>query len=244
MAQVTLPYTLTPGTPENVNNLMSNLTALRDGVNTIDTAQLATSSVTAAKLGTSAVETAKISDGAVTSTKLAQTAKGLVYITSATASNASTVTVDNCFTSDFTNYRVIVSDLTTTSGGGNNFFTFTPRANGSNNTSAVTRSAYQFYSLSNGAQTANNLNATYPAGFPYAGSIGSSKKLGNVFDVLAPQKAQRTILQFGGFTREDLSYLHTPSAAIWTHDTQYDGFALIFDVSGTSGTVRVYGYTE
>jgi microcystin-dependent protein len=54
MAQVTLPYTLTAGTPENVNNLNSNLNALTTGVNTIDTAQLtasATKPVTYATLG-------------------------------------------------------------------------------------------------------------------------------------------------------------------------------------------------
>lgn len=54
MAQVTLPYTLTAGTAENVNNLNSNLNALATGVNTIDTAQLtasATKPVTYATLG-------------------------------------------------------------------------------------------------------------------------------------------------------------------------------------------------
>ena len=54
MAQVTLPYTLTAGTPENVNNLVSNLNALVTGVNTIDTAQIAASSVTSAKLAAGA----------------------------------------------------------------------------------------------------------------------------------------------------------------------------------------------
>jgi hypothetical protein len=43
MATVTLPYTLTAGTPENVNNLVSNLNALVTGVNTIDTTQIASS---------------------------------------------------------------------------------------------------------------------------------------------------------------------------------------------------------
>ena len=54
MAQVTLPYTLTAGTAENVNNLNSNLNALATGVNTIDVAQLtasATKPVTYATLG-------------------------------------------------------------------------------------------------------------------------------------------------------------------------------------------------
>lgn len=60
MAIVTLPYSLTPGTPENVNNLTANLNALRDGVNVIDTAQL----------NTNAVTTAKITDKAVTGAKL------------------------------------------------------------------------------------------------------------------------------------------------------------------------------
>lgn len=68
MAQVTLPYTLTAGTPENVNNLMSNLTALRDGVNTIDTAQIANGAVTAAKLASGA---ATPGDGSITADKLA-----------------------------------------------------------------------------------------------------------------------------------------------------------------------------
>lgn len=50
MATVTLPNTLTPGTPEDVTKLMANLNALKDGVNTIDTAQIASGAVTAAKL--------------------------------------------------------------------------------------------------------------------------------------------------------------------------------------------------
>jgi microcystin-dependent protein len=50
MATVTLPYTLTAGTPENVNNLMANLNALVAGANTVDTAQIAARAVTAAKI--------------------------------------------------------------------------------------------------------------------------------------------------------------------------------------------------
>lgn len=68
MAQVTLPYTLTAGTPENVNNLMSNLTALRDGVNTIDTAQIANGAITAQKLASGV---GGVTDGSVTDAKLA-----------------------------------------------------------------------------------------------------------------------------------------------------------------------------
>lgn len=54
MATVTLPYTLTAGTPENVNNLMANLNALVAGANTVDTAQIAAQAVTSAKLAVGA----------------------------------------------------------------------------------------------------------------------------------------------------------------------------------------------
>ena len=50
MAQVSLPYTLQAGQPENVNQLVANLNALVAGVNTVDTAQLASGSVSQAKL--------------------------------------------------------------------------------------------------------------------------------------------------------------------------------------------------
>lgn len=60
MAQVSLPYTLQAGQPENVANLMSNLTALRDGINTVDTAQLASGAVTTAKLAAASVTSAKL----------------------------------------------------------------------------------------------------------------------------------------------------------------------------------------
>jgi microcystin-dependent protein len=50
MATVSLPYTLQAGQPENVNQLVANLDALVAGVNTVDTAQLASGSVTQAKL--------------------------------------------------------------------------------------------------------------------------------------------------------------------------------------------------
>lgn len=71
MAQVSLPYTLTAGTPENVNNLVANLNALVAGVNTIDTAQLASGAVTPAKLS------AAVPKGLLGSTTYAQT--GLNY---------------------------------------------------------------------------------------------------------------------------------------------------------------------
>lgn len=60
MATVSLPYTLQAGQPENVNQLVANLNALVAGINTIDTAQLATDAVTTAKIAANQVTFAKI----------------------------------------------------------------------------------------------------------------------------------------------------------------------------------------
>lgn len=55
MAQVTLPYTLQAGQPENVNNLVANLNAIVAGVNTVSSSQLASGSVTSDKLASGIV---------------------------------------------------------------------------------------------------------------------------------------------------------------------------------------------
>lgn len=72
MAQVSLPYQLTAGQPENVNQLMDNLNTLRNGINTIDTAQL--------------------SDGAITADKLGATLAGQLGVTTTTTARSVTVT--------------------------------------------------------------------------------------------------------------------------------------------------------
>lgn len=71
MAQVSLPYTLTAGQPENVNQLVANLDALVAGVNTVNTAQIADANVTTAKIADGAVTSAKILDGTITTADLA-----------------------------------------------------------------------------------------------------------------------------------------------------------------------------
>lgn len=56
MAIVSLPYTLTAGQPENVNNLNANLNALVTGVNAIDAANITDGSVGVAELATAVTD--------------------------------------------------------------------------------------------------------------------------------------------------------------------------------------------
>ena len=57
MATVTFPYTLTAGTPENVNNLNSNLGALLTGVNNVESAQIVDGTIVAGDLASSVLDT-------------------------------------------------------------------------------------------------------------------------------------------------------------------------------------------
>lgn len=93
MAQVSLPYQLTAGQPENVNQLMDNLNTLRNGINTIDTAQL--------------------SDGAITADKLGATLAGQLGIT--TTATARSVTVTQTAETTTTNTGASPATLATSS---------------------------------------------------------------------------------------------------------------------------------
>ena len=82
MATVSLPYTLQAGQPENVNQLVANLNALVAGVNTVDTAQIASGAVT----------TAKIADAGVTADKLGATLAGQLGVSQTGTDRSVTVT--------------------------------------------------------------------------------------------------------------------------------------------------------
>ena len=84
MATVSLPYTLTAGDPENVNQLRDNLNALVTGVNSIDAAQISSGAIT----------TAKIADAAVTSAKLAPAPYGELATTTLGVNDNTLVDVD------------------------------------------------------------------------------------------------------------------------------------------------------
>lgn len=82
MATVALPYTLTPGQPENVTQLTANLDALVAGVNSVATAQI----------NDAAVTTAKIADGNVTADKLGGTLAGQLGVSQTGTDRSVTVT--------------------------------------------------------------------------------------------------------------------------------------------------------
>src|SRR3990167_195753 len=70
MAQVTLPNTISAGNAATAAEVQENFEAVRDGINAIDSTQLAAGSVTAAAIADLAVTTAKLAANAVTAAKI------------------------------------------------------------------------------------------------------------------------------------------------------------------------------
>lgn len=149
---------------------------------------------------------------------------GLVYVGGGTVSAGSAINVNNCFTSTYENYRIVLtSNVATTfrfrvSGADNSTSAYYEQfINGNNTTVSGARSA---------VQTLNNLNSS-------AGVVA--------LDVFGPATAAAhymlgTITQ-GGTTLTATSYAYHFSSA-----TAFDGFSIL----GTTmtATVRVYGYSN
>lgn len=155
---------------------------------------------------------------------------GLQLIKTQTIGTAvSSVTVSDVFSSDFSNYRIVIDNV----GASQNNAGFKFVLNG------LTSGVYGvlFYDLYTGAATGydrQNNGSVMNVGF--TSTVGG---VNTVFDVLGPNLAQRTHVS-GQWSQDNyfgwFSY-------IASNTTQYTGFVLSSGTGTTTGgTVRVYGY--
>ena len=167
---------------------------------------------------------------------------GLVYVTEASATTGQTLSVNNCFTSTYDNYRLVIDPFqpATTAGVG---FRLRLRAGLSDATGAD----YFFglmglYVDGSSANTVGNAQTTLDTGIfntTNTLSLGSS-----VIDVIRPQKADRTFFMINGIL---YAGQFGGRAGFGEHNltTAYDGFTLLTSTGNiTSAKVRVYGYRQ
>jgi hypothetical protein len=162
---------------------------------------------------------------------------GLVLVTPQTAfTSAASVSVNNCFTSTYTNYKLVLN-VTTSS----NQVGLKLRASGTDSSTGYYSVNYDMYSHNTAiSATAAQQNTT----FILAGG-DKTQTMGEIFN---PQLAQVT-----GFSWQGVSWEPTTPRAQTTQTnykgahnaaTAYDGFT-IFPVSGTfTGTYTLYGYAK
>lgn len=156
---------------------------------------------------------------------------GLVYITSTSFSAVTSVSVNNCFTSAYSSYRVIL-DLTSTSGTAVNIF-MRMRVSG---VDATTN--YNWASVSNGWTNTvggSGASSATSAQVAYVATAGPEMLS---LDITNPFAVART--GWAGHGQND----NASNQIAGYHNTgaSYDGFS-IYPSSGTfTGSLTVYGY--
>ena len=165
------------------------------------------------------------------------TPPGLVLVKSQTiGSSVSSITVNNCFSSNYDNYRIAFSN--TAYSAQNEAALFKLTSSGTATTSGWYGNTFYVAIGGSGGLTNATFNNT---AYGECASINSylSSKNSAVWDIQAPYLAENTRLQYhsgdAGYMRFG-QFLHLSQ-------TSYDGFQLLGNTgSFTGGTIRVYGY--
>jgi hypothetical protein len=161
---------------------------------------------------------------------------GLWKIASVSVTSGNIIAVNNCFTSDYENYRIVMSNLKTTS---NVSIAFQLR---SGTTPATTGYAFgHAFVLFTSASWNITANAGTAANFIGPGNTSTNPPANGTIDLFQPQINQRTGMT-GHYQSFDAFVLTSGSHNAGTN--VYDGFQLNSGGTFTSGTVTVYGYRK
>ena len=156
--------------------------------------------------------------------------------TQTVGTSVATVTVNNCFTSTYDNYRITLSNVGYSAL--NEAVLFKPTSSGTATTDSwYGNTLYVAISTSSALSNAPFSNTAYAE----CASINSYNGWKNsaIFDVQAPYLAENTRLQY---TSADPGYFRI-GAFNHFKQTSYDGFQLSgYTGTFTGGTIRVYGY--
>ena len=181
--------------------------------------------------------TGEVLTAADTNTYLANS--GLVYITTASATSGTNLNVDNCFTSTFDAYRLVITRCSLTAGLTGT--TLQMRAGGANtNTNYYNiRIGYDYATSAASAANVNN-----GAAFELA-LITDTTSAGCVIDIYNPQKALKTQYNCLGSDTRTTTGGAFSSGGLLSNTTAYDGFS--FSAGGntfSNVSITVYGYRK
>jgi len=154
---------------------------------------------------------------------------GLIRVASQSFTSSTAVSVNNCFTSIYTNYTVKIG-ATGTNGAASSLRL---RASGSDSASNYRRQ--RFY-INAGTFTANDSTLTTSLNLHFE----STNRTYSTIEVLGPALANHTTF-FGQSQINGEEVLFT--GGLHSQSTSYDGFSLIF-TNANSGFVDVYGWAQ
>jgi hypothetical protein len=158
------------------------------------------------------------------------TTPGLVYITSATASASAALNINSCFSSTYTNYRIIYNFTAST--------TLELQMRLRLVTTDYSGTEYTDYGYGMGSGGAFNLQHVNTTQFTI-GYVNTTEPIHGSMDIYSPNVAVKT----------NFSNLSGIAASIYENGrvnttTQYDGFSLLASTGNITGTVKIYGYSN
>lgn len=158
-------------------------------------------------------------------------ATGVVSFTSASA-----ISLNGCFTSSYSNYKVLIY---TTSTSGSNTVRFRVRAAGTDLTTSTYRTLGHY---SNSA--ANSFSGLESSSTGTYGALSYSGVQGNAieFDIFNPQITNYTHLRSSSTFADSTNMFLLGSGTVVNNTTSYDGFTLTPAAAALTGTIMVYGY--
>lgn len=165
---------------------------------------------------------------------------GLVYVTQASWTTGASVSVNNCFTSTYSSYRLVIRNAKHATTAVNLLFRL--RAGGTDKGTDSYYYSRQYIAMGGGSGGfAGGSNA--PEIQP--GIVATTTNPGSgVMDVHDPQKAAVTSCTFQGIWAVTTGETSQGSGFL-NNTTSYDGFSLLANTGNLAGlTVYVYGYRE
>jgi hypothetical protein len=232
--------------PDNTDLVKNGALAIRTLGNAIDTtmATMTPKSTYTAKgsiaAATAASTPANLSVGtnnhvlsadSTAATGLAWKQAGLTLVTSTAFSGATSVAVDNCFTSTYANYLIEI--VTTSGSGGAAEIQMRFRTSGTANSSSTYYNSGAAYTYAAGADTA----AQNPGNYAFALRTAGSEWCGKL-DIFNPQATQKTwwLGQYADTAQNGYR------GGYFNNSTSFDGIQF-FNSGGTNiaGTIRIYG---
>jgi hypothetical protein len=158
------------------------------------------------------------------------TTPGLVYITSATASAAAALNINSCFSSTYTNYRIIYNFVAST--------TLELQMRLRLVTTDFSGTDYTDYGRGMGSGGAFDLQHVNTTQFTI-GYVNTTEPIWGSMDIFSPNVAIKT----------NFNNMSGIAASIYENGrlnttTQYDGFSLLASTGNITGTVKIYGYSN
>jgi hypothetical protein len=179
--------------------------------------------------------TSEVLTSADTNTYLANS--GLVYVTNATATSGTSLSVNNCFTSTYSAYRIVVTRCTIGAVSGMNM---RMRASG-------TDQATLYYNIRSGynyATSAADVSAVNNGTEWNLPLISDTTSAACVIDIYNPQEAHKTQYSAQGSDSRTAGVGALVSGGMLNNTTAYDGFTIYSGQTITSLNLTVYGYRK